>query len=313
MYFHGWDVILLFEGCVVFPQLLVLHGVMTMLENVHAYRRLVVPFALSLVLLFTFAPVAMASTSHAQGSSHAFTLVGPKRHYLALGDSLAFGYQPDLNFSSGYVTDYYSNLKGHGVKSLANMACAGETSVTFLNGKCPYPYLRKFPYIGPQLDAALGYLAFYAGQVSPVTLDIGSNDVKGDINTKTCVVNETQFQADLATLDRNLTKVILPRLHAALVVHGQLTGDLVMMNYYDPYQNICPDSVAFTETINQHLASDVSPFGTMVDVFTAFGGSTTPNLRICSYTWMCSVFQDIHATSKGYGVIAATFESGSGY
>ena len=27
----------------------------------------------------------------------------------------------------------------------------------------------------------------------------------------------------------------------------------------------------------------------------------------------CSIFQDIHATSKGYGVIAATFESGSGY
>jgi lysophospholipase L1-like esterase len=284
-----------------------------MLENVHAYCRLVVPFALSLVLLFTCAPAIMASSSRAQRPNHMFALVGPKQHYLALGDSLAFGFQPDLNFSSGYVNDYYSNLKGHGVKSLANMACPGETSVTFLNGKCPYTYLRKFPYAGPQLDAALDYLAFYAGRVSPVTLDIGSDDVKGDINTKTCVVNETQFQADLATLDRNLTQTILPQLHAALIVHGQLTGDLVMMNYYDPYQNICPNSMAFTETINQHLASDVSPFGTMVDVFIAFGGSTTPNPRICSYTWMCSIFQDIHATSRGYRVIAATFESGSGY
>jgi len=173
--------------------------------------------------------------------------------------------------------------------------------------------LRKFPYIGPQLNAALLYLLFNAGKVSPVTLDIGANDVKGDINTKTCAINQQQFQLDLATLDYNLSRIILPKLHAALTVNGQLTGDLVVMNYYDPYQNICPNSVPFTQLVNQHLANDVNGYGSMVDVFSAFGGATTPNPNICNYTWMCSIFTDIHAADRGYSVIASTFEQGAGY
>ena len=281
----------------------------------HVYRRIAMPLTFALLLLLLFAPAAFASSAkHAPNAKPKHSaLVGPKKHYLAIGDSLAFGFQPDLDFTHGYVDDFYSNLKSHGVSSLANMACPGETSVTFLNGNCPYPYLRKFPYIGSQLNAALAYLYFYAGQVSPVTLDIGANDVKGDINTSNCSINQTKLAQDLATLDYNLTQVILPQIHAALVVNGKVTGDLVMMNLYDPYQNICPDSVAFSQTVNQHLANDVSNYGTIVDVFTAFGGPSTPNHNICSYTWMCSFFNDIHATTKGYSVIANTFEQGTGY
>jgi lysophospholipase L1-like esterase len=286
-----------------------------MLENMRAYRRMVLPFMFALLLLFIFAPSALAA-SHPQGKSHHAagpSLVGPKGRYLALGDSLAFGYQPDLNFDDGYVDDFFSNLQGHGVAHLANMGCPGETSITFLNGKCPYPFLRKFPYVGSQLNAALAYLHVYAGQVSPVTLDIGANDITRDINTSNCTINQQQFQKDLATLDKNLTQTILPQLHAALTVNGQVTGDLVMMNYYDPFQNKCPATVPMTETVNQHLAADVSGFGSIVDVFTAFGGAATPNPHICPYTWMCSIFKDIHATDTGYRVIANTFEQGTGY
>lgn len=278
--------------------------------QLHVYRRIAIPLTFALLLLLLFVPSAFAASAK-QG--HLTTVIDPKKHYLAVGDSLAFGFQPDLDFNHGYADDFYSNLKGHGVTSLANMGCPGETSVTFLNGKCPYPYLRKYPYLGSQLNAALTYLKLYAGQVSPVTLDIGANDVDGDINTSNCTINQSKFQQDLATLDYNLAQIILPRLHAALVVNGKVTGDLIVMNYYDPYQNICPNSVSFTETVNQHIASDVGSYGTLVDVFTAFGGSGTPNPNICSYTWMCSIFTDIHATDKGYSVIATTFEQGIGY
>ena len=281
--------------------------IQSVLKNAHVYQRIVVPLTFALLLLFISAPAALA-TSHGSGLS----LVGPKQHYLALGDSLAFGYQPDLNYSHGYVDDFFSNLKSHGVKDVANMGCPGETSVTFLNGKCPYPFLRKFPYVGSQLNAALVYLKLHAGQVSPVTLDIGANDLTHDINTSNCSVNQ-QFQLDLARLDNNLTHIILPQLHAALTINGHLTGDLVMMNLYDPFQNICPNSVPIAETVNAHLAADVSDYGTIVDVFSSFGGPKTPNPHICTYTWMCSIFKDIHATNTGYSVIAATFEQGTGY
>ncbi len=279
-------------------------------EKSFRYQRFVkplLPLTFAVVLFLIVAPAALASPR-----PH-IALVGAGHRYLALGDSLAFGYQPDLNYDDGYADDFYANLQGHGVKAIANLGCPGETSVTFLNGKCPVPILRKFPYIGSQLNAALLYLAFYRGQVSPVTLDIGANDLSPDINKSTCTINTAKFASDLATLDANLTQTILPKLHNALMVNGTLTGDLVVMNYYDPYQNICPNTVPYSQLINQHIASDVSGYGTVADVFSAFGGATTPNGNICSYTWECSIFHDIHSTDTGYSVIASTFENTVGY
>src|SRR2546425_10145900 len=79
-------------------------------------------------------------------------------------------------------------------------------------------------------------------------------------------------------------------------------------NYYDPFQNICPNSVPMVQTINQHLANDVRGFGIIVDVFSAFGGAAVPNPKICTYTWICSPppGPDIHPTDQGYSVIADT-------
>ncbi len=132
-----------------------------------------------------------------------------------------------------------------------------------------------------------------------------------DTNPSTCAVNVPGFNADLATLDANLTQLILPQLKAALKVNGKVTGNIVMMNYYDPLQNICPNSVPFTQMLNKHLAHDVQGFGSIVDVFRSFGGAKTPNPHICPYTWMCAappLGPNIHPTNKGYSVIAETFE-----
>jgi lysophospholipase L1-like esterase len=191
------------------------------------------------------------------------------------------------------------------------MACPGETSVTFLNGKCPGAILRKYLYLGSQLNAAVHYLQQHAGQVSPVTLDIGANDVLPDITTSTCSVNVSKFNADLATVDANLTQTILPALQKALTVNGQPTGDLLIMNYYNAYQNICPSTLAYIEMLNQHLANDANGYGKIVNVFDAFGGPSQP--YVCSYTWMCSIFKDIHSKDKGYSVIASAFEADTGY
>ena len=274
--------------------------------RLHTYWRILMPAALVVVMLVIAAPSVFAVSY-----SHNFTLVGPKARYLALGNSLAFGFQPNLDFNHGYADDFMNNLSQHGVKHLANMGCPGETSSTFINGGCPYPFLRKYPYLGPQLAAALAYLKFYRGQVSPVTLDIGANDLQHDFNTSTCAV-ASSFNSDLSAVDANV-HTILTSLQAAMTVNGQMTGDIVMMNYYDPYQNICPNTVPYIQMLNQHLAADVQGYGIIVDVFDAFGGAGVPNNNICNYTWMCSVFKDIHATSQGYSVIAGVFENGTGY
>ena len=250
------------------------------------------------------------SQAHAAGAvvashGHPFHLFGPKQHYLALGNSLAFGFQPNGDFTHGYVNDLFQIFQNEGTKDFKDLGCPGETSTTFINGgRCSYSPFSS------QLTAAVAFLQANAGKVSPVTLDIGANDVLRDIDPSTCTVNTSKFNADLAALDSNLKGTILPALLGALTVAGRVTGSIVMMNYYDPFQNICPGTVSFLQTLNQNLAADVSGFGIIVDVFGAFGGATVPNPNICTYTWMCTpppLGPNIHATDLGYSVIADTF------
>lgn len=264
-------------------------------------------FAFALVICFT--PTAQAATK----SSPA--LVGPKAYYLALGDSLAYGFQPNLDDDDGYADDFYINLKAHGVTHYANLGCPDETTKTLINGGCPVALLRKYPYLGPQLQAAVHFLHQHAGQVSPVTLDIAANDLIPDLNTSNCSIRSS-WADDLATVDANLTQTILPELVAALTVNGKVTGDLLLMNYYDPYQNLCPNTVPYIQLLNQHLLADARGYATVVNVFDPFGGATTPNPNICTYTWMCKdpiTLLAIHATDTGYSVMANAFEQAVGY
>src|SRR5205085_9142986 len=39
------------------------------------------------------------------------------------------------------------------------------------------------------------------------------------------------------------------------------------------------------------------------------GGATVPNATLCTYTWVCSSFQNVHPTDAGYVAIAAAFAS----
>lgn len=278
----------------------------------HSRRHLFALTALSLALAMALSMFLAPSAAHAHAK--AATLVGTKSYYLALGDSLAFGYQPNFDFSHSYPQMWYTNdLSKKHVTSFTNLGCNGEKSATFINGGCPYAYLLHTYYSGSQLNAALSFLAAHPGQVSPVSLDMGANDLLPDINSSTCTVSST-WTTDLANLDSRMTGTILPKLVAALTVNGVRTGDLVMMNYYDPYQNVCPNSVAYVQSLNQHLAADAAQFNVPVsDVFTAFGGATTPNPNICTDTWMCSSSVNIHATTAGYTVIANTFQATAGY
>ncbi len=284
-----------------------------MFKDAQLYRRIILPIVLAISLLFALAPATLA-TSHSNGPP--FHLFGPKQHYLALGDSLAFGVQPNCippvlvpaNCTHGYVNDLFQILQNEGTKDVTNFGCPGESTSTFINGGCPF---------GPpgfvQLDFAVKFLLANPGKVSPVTLDIGSNDLLPDITLTPsgCTLDTSKFDDQLKTLDSNLKGTILPALQGALTVNGRVTGSIVMMNYYDAFQNVCPITVPFVQTLNQHLADDVSGFGIIVDVFGAFGGAPTPpNPLICKYTWMCTpppLGPNIHANDLGYSVIADTF------
>jgi lysophospholipase L1-like esterase len=285
------------------------------------HRRIVAPLLLACFLLLpSVSPVLAASDDKPQNPDiyNLPTILGlqqqqvPITRYLALGDSLAYGFQPNDDHTHGYVDDLVTALQSQGVTNHLNLGCPRETTNTFIaGGLCPYPSKS-------QLATALAYLQQPpAGQATLVTLDIGANDVLDHMNVnlqnKTCTDDENTFNTDLQTLDQNLTQNILPQLHAALVDNkGQSTGNLALLNYYDPFQNICPETLSLMQTLNTHLAQDVAGLGTLVDVFGTFGGATTPNPNICNYTWTCSappVGPDIHPTTTGYQAMANAIES----
>ncbi len=265
---------------------------------------------MSVLLAFSFTMGMFAFTPKAAAATR---FVGAKHYYLGLGDSLAFGFQPDLNWDEGYVEDlYYQNLQYHGSSSLTNYGCNGETSNSMISGNCPYWYILHNYYWGAQLTAAVNFLNNHKGNVSPVTLDMGANDLLPYINASNCSISSSWTSA-LSTLNYNLNNIILPKLVNALTVNGVRTGDLVMMNYYDPFALQCPNTIPYVQQLNTNIQNDAAMFGIpVVNVYAAFGGSNQAS-NICSYTWMCSFFNNIHPTSTGYQVIANAFTNTLGY
>jgi lysophospholipase L1-like esterase len=269
------------------------------------------------------------------------TVLAKPHYYMALGDSLTFGYQPNLNFTDGFADKVFASLNPASASEEINYACAGETTTTMIQGGCIARYLHHGSYTGPQLDAAVEFLQDHPGQVSPVTLEMGANDVLPDWHEGTCGPDPNSV-ADLAKMDDNLTKTILPRLTQALsagtagmggmggmaatAATNVRSGDLVMLNYYNPFAQECPDSAGFVHTFNQHLAADAAQFGVpIVDVYAAFGGDAQMATNVCTgqadaqgvhraYTWICNAqFKDYHPTTDGYSVMASAVELALGY
>lgn len=238
-------------------------------------------------------------------------------YYVALGDSLAAGYQPGQgdDKTGGYVAGVLTAIRAGAPKTrLANLACSGETVASMVaGGRCDY---RE----GTQLAAALAFLHAHGAFTRVVTIDIGANDVQR------CVIASG---IDLDCVDRGLKTVatdlpiVLGKLRAAAP-----NARLVVLDYYNPFLALWltgPDGqrLAQTSTLVQRVltsiitSSAVGSGAVVAGISGAFtSGDWTPvtvptvgrvptNVAtICRLTWMCTRF-DIHANDSGYAVMAA--------
>lgn len=263
----------------------------------------------------------------ALGIPHAFADASPSpSYYLALGDSLAAGYQPDpsIGRDKGYVPDTYAALTQepqYRRMVLQNLGCDGATTVSLLSGGgCAYPGVAS------QLAAAEQFLDEHPGRVKVITIDIGGNDINHCVVGG--VINATCATAAIGTIGANVTEIMTRLREAAPDV------PIVGMTYYDPYlaawlagpagQAVAQQSVQLTTALNQTLTTVYEAAGARVaDVAGAFsttdlstpatlpGVGTVPLAvaRICTWTWMCVPGRspDIHATTAGYQVIADAF------
>jgi lysophospholipase L1-like esterase len=153
-------------------------------------------------------------------------------YYLALGDSLAAGYQPGRpGIHQGYVDDLWRSARqqipGLGLR---NVGCRGETARSMITGvHSPCHYVA-----GSQLDAAVAFLEAHPGQVSFITIDIGANDLLNACIDRTGLIDE------------GCTQDLLPRIQSrssqifdALATAGPGVP-IVAMTYYDPFLGFGP-------------------------------------------------------------------------
>jgi len=249
----------------------------------------------------------------------------PPTYYLALGDSLAQGVQPDAAGTSvetpdGYPDQVYAALRrSHPTLELVKLGCPGETTVTMINGGiCHYRG-------GSQLKAAVAFLQQHRGKVLLVTLDIGANDPEA------CSGQPSFSQLAVCAVKGVPSAVthlgtIVDRLKAAAAPGVRIVG----MNYYLPAlaewrSGLTGHAVAWTAeklaaTFNALIDRVYTKAGVKVaDVFGAFqtsdfgshGAALPRNVTLlCQWTWECAAAPrgpNQHANQAGYRVIAAEF------
>ena len=265
------------------------------------------------------------------------------RYYLALGDSLAQGMQPDpsgliRNTNQGYADQLYAieKLRIPNLK-LVKLGCGGETTTSMLTGRGNGDaiLLGCTRAGGSQLAAAERFLRRHRhrGEVALLTLDIGANDVVGCASGSTfrvsCVTKGVErIHANLPVITRRLRRASAPGVPMA------------SMTLYDPFLQLyltpstrteALDINVYAHNLNQALEKlyRAGRFR-IAHVDTAFKtyetAATTPLAgqpepvpvavaEICRLTWMCApppAGPDIHANQAGYGVIAQAFAAALG-
>jgi lysophospholipase L1-like esterase len=249
----------------------------------------------------------------------------PQAYYLALGDSIAYGFQPakasaglpPSKFNTGYVDVFASRLRTIAPKlRVVNYACPGESTKTFVDGGCSGRRdVRGLhdAYEGPQLTAALAFLLAHRGQVSPITLTLWGNDLfdefspacKGDL---VCI--KSHARAGLARFASRLTSIV-GRLRAAapkaeIILTGAWNFDVEHLAQTDPLFR------SIDATIARVAAAGKARVAKMYPVFSPVGNPAKAKARICALTFICSK-GDPHPTDAGYRAMAAAFVTASAY
>lgn len=200
----------------------------------------------------------------------------PGTRYLALGDSVTFGYRestvvPTPNYhDQGSFLGYPEHIAAETGAVVTNAACPGETSASLIDnraqsngcenapGGIKVGYRTLYPlhvsYKGSQLAFALAYLRHHH-DVRLVSLMIGANDLFiCEETTSDACASTSEQRAVLNAITRNVHTIVSAIRHKAHY-HGQL----VILNYYSlNYASAAGNS--FSKELNAAQDAGAEPF-----------------------------------------------------
>jgi lysophospholipase L1-like esterase len=249
--------------------------------------------------------------------------------YLALGDSIAFGWRPLPSFAdyrnpaafTAYPEDVARALK----LNLVNAACPGETTASMINTSAPsngcetnaqggLGYRSIAPlhvsYRGSQLSYAVRYLQQHP-DTQLVTIGIGANDLFRCEATTADHCAGPDLGRTLAGVTANLDTILSALRNLAQYRHTLVVVTYYALNYGDAA------SLTPVEALNAALAGPAARYGArLANGFAAFraasaraGGNTcAAGLRIKLASGGC----DLHPTALGQQVLAAAVEAALG-
>jgi lysophospholipase L1-like esterase len=253
--------------------------------------------------------------------------------YLALGDSVTFGYEepqvtpaPDYPNAASFTA--YPEMLGSELKlKVVNVACPGETSASLINNTSPLGYVCESPapgssrpgyrqdfplhvnYTGSQLSYATSYLKSHKN-VSLISLMIGANDFfRCQATTADHCQNLSEQAQVISTVAGNVNTIL-----STLRKKDKYKGQLVIVNYYSlDYANSLDNLQS--AAINQAVDRAAAPYKVKVaDGFAEWenaaaksgGNSCTAGLltQLTGATTPCG----IHPTYAGQALLAQAVE-----
>lgn len=204
--------------------------------------------------------------------------VVPGSQYLALGDSVTFGYMeptvvPAPNYANAAAFPGYPEQLGARLRlSVANASCPGETSASLINASAPSNGCENSPshktsdnyrihplhvnYKGSQLAFALSYLHSHHN-VRLVTLMIGANDffLCQETTSDGCA---SEQNATVAKVTKNIRTVL-----SAIRNKAHYNGQLVIVNYYSLNYSV-PAVNAESQLLNKVQDNAAKRFGVKI-------------------------------------------------
>lgn len=237
----------------------------------------------ALILVGTLALLAaVVGAFRAPARPAAYTPQGPGAIYLALGDSLAWGFGLDNPDAESYPARIAAALGADAPIELVNLAFPGATSASLLDGQLP----RAVELIRA---------ARREGRtISPITLGIGGNDLR-----RAEQAGPAERAAAVEAARRNIARA-LDELRAA----AGPRADIAVMTYYNPYGGdpaVAGSDAYWVEQLNAAIRAEAAARGVaLADVYPAFADGRF-------YTHTSILAGDIHANAQGQTLIAETF------
>ena len=282
--------------------------------------------ALAVTTLVALAPSGSAAQVHRAAPAP----VRAGSVYLALGDSIPFGYResqslPTPDYTNAKSLIGYPSLIGQDLDlHVVNAACPGETTTSMINTSRPDngcnhdaqgnpAYRAAFPihvdYQGSQLDYAVSFLKSHPN-TKLVTLQIGANDgLVCQATTEDHCTSPSELSALLAAIGKHVG-TILKRLRGT-----GYKGQLVIVNYYS-INSASGDANANSLAVNAAVKNAGAPYNvTIADAYALYAKASkndpAGNNNTCTaglLTLLTTTGCGIHPSYAGQAVIATAAE-----